>query len=139
MLRQRVTPGPGTEEAHVTTPPEATPPEAAPQSPAEYPPAYPPAYPMAYIPPSPVSSVRSTNRLAILALVMAFVFPPAGIVLGHLAKRQIRTTGDEGDGLATAGLIAGYAITGVIMASCCGLMAFELMDLNGVFGTPTQR
>jgi hypothetical protein len=125
----------------VTTQPEATPPEPAPPQPAapHYPPAYPPAYSSSYIPPSPVSSVHSTNRLAILALVMAFVFPPAGIVLGHLAKRQIRATGDEGDGLATVGLIAGYAITGVILASCCGLMVFELMDVRGTFGTPAQR
>ncbi|GAA1800355.1 hypothetical protein GCM10009682_22450 [Luedemannella flava] len=117
----------------MTTQPEATPPDG------HYPPAYPPAYSSTYIPPSPVSSVRSTNRLAILALIMAFVFPPAGIVLGHVAKRQIRATGDEGDGLATAGLIAGYAITGVVLASCCGLIVFELMDINGTFGDPAQR
>jgi hypothetical protein len=118
----------------VTTPPE--PPNGPEQ---HYPPAYPPAYSQAYIPPSPVSSVRSTNSLAILSLVMAFVFAPAGIVLGHVAKRQIRRTGDEGDGLATAGLIASYAITGVILASCCGLVVFELMDTTGIFGAGTQR
>jgi hypothetical protein len=32
----------------------------------------------------------------------------AGIVLGHLAHRDIRQTGDHGQGLATAGLIIGY-------------------------------
>ena len=38
---------------------------------------------------------------------MAFVFPPAGLVLGFLARRQIRDTGEDGDGLALAGMIIG--------------------------------
>jgi hypothetical protein len=50
---------------------------------------------------------RPTNTLAILALVMAFAFPPAGLVLGIIARKQIRETGEEGDGLALAGIIIG--------------------------------
>ncbi|MGN9764756.1 DUF4190 domain-containing protein [Micromonospora sp. SD12] len=61
-----------------------------------------------------------TNVLAILSLVFAFVFSPAGIVLGHLAKRQIRTSGEEGDQLATWGLILSYVITGLGLLACCG-------------------
>ena len=64
-----------------------------------------------------------TNVLAILSLVFAFVFSPAGIVLGHLAKRQIRTTGEEGDQLATWGLILGYVFTGLSLLACCGWIA----------------
>ena len=30
------------------------------------------------------------------------------IVLGHIARRQIRQTGEAGDGMALAGLILGY-------------------------------
>ena len=51
--------------------------------------------------------------MAILSLVFAFVFAPAGIVLGHLAKRQIRRTGEEGDQLATWGLVLSYVFTGL--------------------------
>src|SRR4051812_29775084 len=47
----------------------------------------------------------TTNVLAILALVFAFVFSPVGIVLGHIAKKQIRERGEQGAGLATAGLV----------------------------------
>ena len=54
---------------------------------------------------------RPTNTLAVLALVMAFVFAPAGLVLGIVARRQIRQTGEEGDGLALAGIIVGGLIT----------------------------
>ena len=48
-----------------------------------------------------------TNTLAILALVMAFVFSPVGLVLGVVARRQIRETHEQGDGLALAGIIVG--------------------------------
>ena len=54
---------------------------------------------------------RPTNTMAILALIMAFVFSPAGIVLGVLARKQIRRTGEEGDGLALAGIIIGSIAT----------------------------
>jgi uncharacterized protein DUF4190 len=50
---------------------------------------------------------RPTNTLAVLALVTAFVLAPAGVVLGIVARRQIRQTGEEGDGLALAGIIVG--------------------------------
>ena len=49
--------------------------------------------------------------MAILALVMAFVFAPAGLVLGIMARKQIRQTGEEGDGLALAGIIVGSIAT----------------------------
>jgi hypothetical protein len=49
--------------------------------------------------------------MAILALVLAFVFAPAGLVLGIVARRQIRETGEEGDGLALAGIIIGGIAT----------------------------
>ena len=38
---------------------------------------------------------------------MAFVFSPVGLVLGIVARRQIRQTGEQGDGLALAGIIVG--------------------------------
>lgn len=56
-------------------------------------------------------AVRGTNVMAILSLVFAFVFSPAGIVLGHIAKKQIRQTGEQGNGLATAGLVLSYIFT----------------------------
>jgi peptidyl-prolyl cis-trans isomerase B (cyclophilin B) len=46
--------------------------------------------------------------MAIAALVLAFVFFPLGIVLGHLARGQIKRSGEGGRGLATAALILGY-------------------------------
>ncbi|MFE9652707.1 DUF4190 domain-containing protein [Micromonospora sp. NPDC006431] len=66
------------------------------------------------------------NVLAILSLVFAFVFAPAGIVLGHLAKRQIRQTGEEGDQLATWGLILSYIFTALGLLVCCGWIGLAI-------------
>ncbi|MEJ3750080.1 DUF4190 domain-containing protein [Actinomycetes bacterium KLBMP 9797] len=56
-------------------------------------------------------SVASTNVMAILALVFAFVFAPLGIVFGAVAKRQIQQTGEQGAGLAKAGFWLGIVFT----------------------------
>ena len=58
-----------------------------------------------YPPPQP------TNSLAIVSLVCAFLFAPLGIVFGHISLAQIRKTGEEGRGLAIAGLVIGYLFT----------------------------
>jgi hypothetical protein len=65
---------------------------------------------------------RGMNVMAILSLIFAFVFAPVGIVLGHIAKRQIARTGEEGSGLATAGLIVSYIITGIYVLVCAGVI-----------------
>lgn len=66
---------------------------------------YPAQYSYGYPPP------RQTNTLAIAALVCAFVFAPLGIVFGHLSLSQIKKSGEEGRGLAIAGLVIGYLVT----------------------------
>ncbi|MEU8311250.1 DUF4190 domain-containing protein [Micromonospora sp. NPDC048887] len=73
-----------------------------------------------YGPPGQGPGPRGTNVLAILSLVFAFVFAPAGIVCGHLAKRQIRQTGEDGDQLATWGLVLSYIFTALGVLICCG-------------------
>lgn len=71
--------------------------------------------PQGYPPPGYPTAYRPTNQLAIAALVcgIAQLFfwllaAIAAIVLGHMARRQIRQTGEAGDGMALAGLILGY-------------------------------
>ena len=59
-----------------------------------------------------------TNTMAILSLVFAFVFAPLGIVFGHMARKQIRERGEQGGGLATAGLILGYVFTAIWVIAC---------------------
>jgi hypothetical protein len=63
---------------------------------------------------------RPTNQLAIAALVCGcaqlffwvFTGIPA-VILGHIARRQIRETGENGDGMALTGLILGYVGIGL--------------------------
>jgi hypothetical protein len=63
--------------------------------------------------------------MAIAALVLVFVFYPIGIVLGHVARGQIKRTGEGGRGLATAALVIGYlqlAVTVGIIAVAAFLL-----------------
>ena len=108
--------------------PPATPPPPPPgygqaaaygSAPGYPPPGYaPPAYaPAGHPPPGyhPQAWGRPTNTMAILALVMAFVFAPAGLILGIIARKQIRQTGEDGDGLALAGIIVGGIATALFV------------------------
>jgi len=53
------------------------------------------------------------NTLAIVSLVAIFLFWPAALVCGIIARRQIAQTGERGYGMALAGIIVG-GIVGVI-------------------------
>jgi hypothetical protein len=70
---------------------------------------------------------RPTNGLAVIALVcglaqfvVVLTFIPA-IVCGHVARAQIRRTGEAGGGLALAGLILGY-VGGVVVIGLAALL-----------------
>ena len=69
-----------------------------------------------------VTPVAGTNGLAIASLAcgfVQFVFGPLtaipAIVLGHVALHQIKRTGEQGAGLALAGLILGWATVVLIV------------------------
>jgi peptidyl-prolyl cis-trans isomerase B (cyclophilin B) len=75
-----------------------------------------PAPPYGAYPPPPYDPYgyprpRPTNGMAIASLICAFLFAPLGIVFGHLSLSQIKRTGEEGHGLAVAGLVISYLIT----------------------------
>jgi hypothetical protein len=66
----------------------------------------------------PFSLARKINRLAIASAVAALI-PVFGswwaIVLGHLARSEIRTSGESGSGLAAARIALGYATIGLFV------------------------
>ncbi|RFU23013.1 DUF4190 domain-containing protein [Geodermatophilus marinus] len=110
-----------------------TPPPGWGQVPAYGPPpgpGVPPGYPYG---PGPYR--RPTNTLAVLSLVMAFVFAPAGLVLGIVARRQIRQTGEEGDGLALAGIVVG-AVACALVVLLVVLWVVAVVALAGVSFAP---
>ena len=52
---------------------------------------------------------QGTNGLAIASFVTSlFGLTILAIIFGHIAKSQIKTSGQGGSGLATAGLVIGY-------------------------------
>lgn len=80
--------------------------------------------------PGPPSPQNRTNAYAIAALVLAFLFPVGAIICGHVARKQIRETGEGGLGIATAGLVIGYVFTAILLVSCCGLIVFSSVIAN---------
>lgn len=66
-------------------------------------------------PGSIVASAERTNTLAILSLIFVFVFPLIGVILGHVARSQIRRSGERGKGLTFAALIVGYLAIGALV------------------------
>jgi hypothetical protein len=64
--------------------------------------------------------VAKTNSLAVAALVcgigqilFGLLTGIPAIILGHMAKRRIAQTGEQGSGMATAGLVLGYIGVGL--------------------------
>jgi hypothetical protein len=73
------------------------------------------------------------NSLSTLSIVFAFVFAPAGAVLGHVALKQIRERGQRGRERALIGLTLSYVI---IVAAIIALVIWLLSD-NGADSSPT--
>ncbi|WP_433117520.1 DUF4190 domain-containing protein [Micromonospora sp. CA-246542] len=94
-------------------------------APGYAPPGYPPQYP-GYGYPAP----RKTNGLAIASLVLALVgltscgiTAPIGAILGHVAQKQIRASGEDGEGMAKAGIIVGWIVTALMVLAIAAYAA----------------
>jgi hypothetical protein len=76
---------------------------------------------------------RRTNSLAVASLACGlgqiffwFLAAIPAVVLGHMARRQIRQTGEDGQGMATAGLVLGWigiALTVLFIAGAVAVVA----------------
>ncbi|MGV3732387.1 MAG: DUF4190 domain-containing protein [Microcella sp.] len=81
-----------------------------------------------------------TNTLAIVSLVTGIVglFIPialAAVITGHIALSQIKRLGDNGRGMAIAGLILGYLgiVAGLILLVVLITFPFLFIGANGGF------
>ncbi len=88
-------------------------------------------------PPSPYSSAptgQKTNTLAIVSLVLAFFISLGAVICGHIALNQIKKTGENGRGLAIAGLVLGYLglVVGIIV-TIIWVSFFAIAASNGGF------
>ncbi|MEW1585182.1 DUF4190 domain-containing protein [Micromonospora vinacea] len=96
--------------------PPATQPMHGYAPPGYAPPGYPPQYPGYGYPQPP-----KTNGMAIAAFVLALIgftsciTAPVGAILGHVAQKQIRLSGEGGAGMAKAAIIVGWILTGFLV------------------------
>ena len=96
--------------------------------------------PGARVGPVPRRGPMPTNGLAIASLacgVAQFAFGPLptipAIVLGHVARHQIKRSGEHGAGMALAGLLLGWAavVFGILMIA--GLAVFAVAHTGHAF------
>ncbi len=94
----------------------------------------------------PAMGVRTTNSLAIASLVcgigQVFFWLASGIpaiVLGHIARKQIRKTGEDGDGMALAGLILGYIGLGLTVLGAIFLVVTVAVAVHGHNSSPLPQ
>ncbi|MGN7780779.1 sensor domain-containing protein [Mycolicibacterium sp. 22603] len=89
------------------------------------------------VPPPPSGSDPTVNTLATLSVIFAFVFAPAGAVLGHLGLVQIGRTGQRGHTRAVIGLALSYT---VIIASVATIVFWTVTgadSTDAAAGSPT--
>lgn len=108
----------------------------------------PPPNAMSAVPPPPQGIAGAAmvaqpayNSLAIVSLVSgiaSFIIVPVvgalvAVITGHMARSQIRRTGEQGSGLALAGLILGYVHLGLVVVGT--LVVVALLIGFGVLAT----
>ncbi|MGZ3581579.1 MAG: DUF4190 domain-containing protein [Ktedonobacterales bacterium] len=112
-----------------------------PQYPGDYPPA-PPQYPAYGTPPysgyyaGPMP--QSTNAMAIASLacsIASFFIAPLigavlGVIFGHMALKQLRTSPEQGHGMAVAGLIIGYIHLALFVLIVLFVLVFVIIGLS---------
>jgi hypothetical protein len=74
----------------------------------------------AYQPAYGYATAKKTNGLAIASMVLSIIsilscgfIGIAGAIMGHVARKQIRANGEDGDGMALAGVIVGWISTAI--------------------------
>lgn len=113
---------------------DAPPPPPAPDFPSQQPAASnpgaaPAANPYASSNPYAAAPEQRTNVLAIISLVLAFVVSIGAVICGHIALSQIKRTGENGRGLAIAGLVLGYL--GIAAGVIAMIVFFSLFAIAG--------
>ena len=100
-----------------------------------------------------VAASMQTNTLAVVSLVtaigsfLAHIIPFVGgftlsvvaIITGHMARGQIKKTGEQGSGLALAGLIIGYTHLALIALIFIFFFGFVVAVLGAIIASGGSR
>ncbi|GFJ80415.1 hypothetical protein Phou_045950 [Phytohabitans houttuyneae] len=70
-----------------------------------------------------------------LAGIATCISAPVGAILGHIARKQIRERGEGGDGLALAGIIVGWILTGLLVLVIAFYVVIIILAINSESGT----
>jgi uncharacterized protein DUF4190 len=111
-------------------------------SPAGYPAQASPAGYPAYGYGTPMPAAPATNGMAVAALVCSLaglvtcISAPVGAILGHVARKQIRERGGGGDGMALAGVIVGWIITGLGLLYLAFVVIFVIFAAGSAATSP---
>jgi hypothetical protein len=85
------------------------------------------------------------NSMAIVSLVLSLVGIPCGLVapvgaiLGHVARRQIRQRGEGGAGMALAGIIVGWIVTGLYLIYIAFIVVVAIFAINNPDAFPPPQ
>ena len=87
-------------------------------------------------PQAPVSApYAQTNTMALIGFVLSvvgffsFISAIPGVVLGHIALKQIKNTGEGGHGFAVAALAVGYSVIALGVLAALVVFAIILVPL----------
>ena len=88
--------------------------------------------------------VKPANSMAVASMVLGVATPLFGltaipaVILGHKARRQIRYTGERGNGMALTGLIIGWAAIGLfVLLVTVGILAAIASTGGSSYTTPS--
>lgn len=87
---------------------------------------------------------RPTNGMSIAAMVVSlvglagicfygvvsFFVCPVGAILGHISRNKIKKSGEQGAGMALAGIIIGWVGFGLSLLTIGGIVAFIIWAEN---------
>ncbi|CRZ14734.1 peptidylprolyl isomerase [Mycolicibacterium neworleansense] len=76
--------------------------------------------------------------MAVASLVCAVLFAPLGIVLGHLSLSQLKRSGEQGRGIAIAGLVIGYVMTALAIVLVVLGLVFAFIAVKVAEDMPAQ-
>ena len=84
-----------------------------------------------------IPTLRTIAIVSLIASISAFVILPflgslAGVITGHMSLSQISRTGEQGRGLALAGLIVGYVGLALAVIGVIAVMLFFGVFLTAV-------
>ncbi|AOX65049.1 hypothetical protein BJK06_04070 [Curtobacterium sp. BH-2-1-1] len=80
------------------------------------------------------TEVAPLSLIAVVAIALAFVAPIGGVVVGFIARREVRRTGERGDGLAFAAVLIGATLTLVTVVLPAAVAASGFLGLGVPFG-----